>query len=522
MAAVGVWLVLLLSFAIAATLTPLVRDTARRNGLFDHALSSRKVHGRPTPRVGGIAIVFAFYAAVTAAMLWPPLQAELSAAPGESAIRTSTLLAGGIAIFVLGLYDDLKGAGAKQKFTVQFAVAGLVYAAGLRIEIVANPFGGALALGWLSLPLTLLWIAGAMNAMNLMDGLDGLAGGIAIAAAAMTIAAGAHTDHLFAVISAAALAGAVGGFLVYNISPASIFMGDSGSMFLGYVLATSAIQPQHHTGEIPFFAFLVALGIPIADTLAAVVRRALRGAPLFVADREHVHHRLLDLGLAPRQASLILWALAALLAGAGMTLAGCSPGTLLVAVAVSFALGLHQLGCLHLQSLAALLARRRRNLERRRAIRVAGERLRRARRVADLLEPLQAIGPALGAQGIWLHIDAEGMTGERALVCVGPVAQAHPLFRTMHGILGEHPGAGSIEVAWNDGRTSLDRDSEIAIELLCGHVGAALRRIERAAPRRAGWFHEMRARSHEMQPTPVAQNARNSPVGESVDHASPG
>jgi UDP-GlcNAc:undecaprenyl-phosphate GlcNAc-1-phosphate transferase len=508
--------VLLLSFAIAAALTPLVRDTARRNGLVDYALSSRKVHCRVTPRLGGVAIVFAFYAAVTAAMVWPSVQAALSA--DESASGTGVLLVGGIAIVLLGLYDDLKGAGAKQKFAVQFAVAGLVYAAGFRIEIVSNPFGSAIALGWLSLPLTVLWITGAMNAMNLIDGLDGVAGGIAVAAAAMTFAASAHAGNLFTMIAAAALAGAVAGFLVYNFSPASIFMGDTGSMFLGYILAVLAIQPNHGTGETPFLAFVVALGLPIADTLAALVRRALRGAPLFVADREHIHHRLLDLGLAPRQVSLILWAVAALLAGAGMTLAGCSPGTLLVAVAVSSLLGLTQLGCVRFEGLAELLARRRTNLERRRVIREAGERLRNARGVADLLESLQAVGPALGARCIWLHLDAGGINGDRNPLRYGPVAQSYPPFRTIHGILGERPGAGSIEVAWSEGRTSLDRDSEIAIELLCDHVAAALRHIERAAPRPAGWLHEVRS-------TPLAQAAarngavreRNGAVRERVD-----
>lgn len=512
MVAVG-GLILLLAFSIAAALTPLVRDLARRRGLFDHALTSRKVHGRPVPRLGGVAIVLAFYAALAATMLWPGLDAALSDDPRERAIRTGTFLAGGIAIFLLGLYDDLKGAGAKQKFAVQFAVAGLAYAAGFRIEVVANPFGDAIALGWLSLPLTLLWISGAINAMNLIDGLDGVAAGIALAAAAMTFAVSAQSGDLLALISAAALAGAVAGFLVYNFNPASIFMGDSGSMFLGYVLAMAAIQPQRGTGEVALLAFAVALGIPIADTLAALVRRAVRGVPLFVADREHIHHRLLDLGLAPRQVSLMLWAVAALLAGAGMTLAGCGPETMLVAVAIAGALGMNQLGCWRFQSPAAVLARRRRNVERRRVIRAAGERLRRARRVADLLEPLQTVSPALGARSIWLHLDAVGTAGERARF--GPLEDGDPAFRTMHGILGERPGAGSIEVAWDDERTSLDRDSEIAIEMLCDHVAAALRQIDRGAPRPAAWLHEVR-------PTPVRQTARNAAVDESVDRASPG
>jgi UDP-GlcNAc:undecaprenyl-phosphate/decaprenyl-phosphate GlcNAc-1-phosphate transferase len=470
--------VLLLAFVLSSLLTPLVRDAASRRQLFDHATTSRKVHGRPIPRVGGVAIVLAFYAAITAAL---PLQTEhvAGADARQTSMRTGAFLAGGLLIFLIGLYDDLKGAGAKQKFTAQFAVAFLLYAAGFRVDVIANPFGEAIALGWLSLPLTVVWISGVINAMNLIDGLDGLAGGVALAAAAMMVAVSLHTGDTLGTAIAAALAGSVVGFLIYNFHPASIFMGDTGSMFLGYVLATSAIQPRRGTGEVELVGFIVALGLPIADTLAAMLRRALRGVPLFVADREHIQHRLLDLGLTPRQSCLLLWSLAVLLAGAGMTLAGIGPGALLVAIVVAGALGLNQLGCLNLQYPAALRARRNLNLERRRAIRAAGERLTRARRVEELVTVFQDVGPALGARALWLHLDANGAGGPRIPRRLGPSEPGKRTLRTVHGLLGERPSSRSIEVEWTGERTELDRDAEIAVELLCFYVAAALRQLER-------------------------------------------
>jgi UDP-GlcNAc:undecaprenyl-phosphate GlcNAc-1-phosphate transferase len=330
----------------------------------------------------------------------------------------------------------------------------------------------------------------------------------------MTFVASAQAGHPFGMISAAALAGAAGGFLLYNFNPATIFMGDSGSMFLGYVLAATALQRAPQTGQVELVAFVVALGVPIADTLVAMLRRAIRGVPLFVADREHIHHRLLDLGLTPRQAALTVWALAVLLAGAGTTLAGAGPGALVVAVAISGAIGLNQLGCWGFQNPAALLARRRRNVERRRAIRATREQLRSARRVADLLGALETVGPALGARCIWLHLDAMGGTGERTPLRLGPLEDGAPAFRTMHGILGERPGGGSLEVAWRGERTSLDRDSEIAIELLCDDVAAALRQIgiELGTPRPAERLHDIRQAAE--------RAAREATARESVDRAS--
>src|SRR4029079_7950986 len=161
----------ILSMLCAALLTPLVRRLAHRFGALDHALSSRKIHGQAVPRLGGIAIVIAFYAPLLGLLF---AQSAVGETLGHERYFALGLFLGGIMIASLGVYDDLRGAGAGKKFTVQFLVAGIVYFLGFRIDVIANPFGDAVSLGWAALPFPLLWVVGVINAMNLIDGLDGL------------------------------------------------------------------------------------------------------------------------------------------------------------------------------------------------------------------------------------------------------------------------------------------------------------------------------------------------------------
>src|SRR5580765_2978700 len=222
-----------LSVLCGTVLTPLIRRLAHRLGVLDHALSSRKIHGKPIPRLGGIAIVIAFYVPLIGLTLFPTGVGELFLAQRKHVIG---LFGGGLPIALLGLYDDLRGAGAGRKFLVQFAVAGFLYYLGFRIEVLANPFGEGITLGWVSLPFTLFWIVGVINAMNLIDGLDGLAGGVALVAVVITFLISFQRGHPLMMLFSSALAGAILGFLFYNFNPATIFMGDTGSMFLGFVL----------------------------------------------------------------------------------------------------------------------------------------------------------------------------------------------------------------------------------------------------------------------------------------------
>ena len=267
----------LLALLASLALTPLARRLALRTGVLDQALSSRKVHGRPIPRLGGVAMVASFYLAVGVLALADPGVRTLLAADGT---RTAALLLGGLAIAGLGLHDDLHGATASTKLLVELALAGLLFAAGFRIDEVALPFLPPLALGWLALPVTVLWIAGVTNAVNLVDGLDGLAAGVALVAAAATGLLAFLGGNLLVVLLAAALAGAALGFLRSNYHPASIFMGDTGSLFLGFVLAALSLRTQHPSSTaVGLLGSALVLGLPIADTALAIGRRALRGAP---------------------------------------------------------------------------------------------------------------------------------------------------------------------------------------------------------------------------------------------------
>jgi UDP-GlcNAc:undecaprenyl-phosphate GlcNAc-1-phosphate transferase len=460
--------------ATAAVLTPLVRTLSIRLGLLDQALGSRKLHGRPVPRLGGVAIVAAFYAPLVALLFVDSQVGQRFWAQDERAVG---LFLGGLAIAALGVYDDVRGAGARLKFAVQFGVAGVLYAIGFRIDQIANPFGDPIPLGVLGLPFTLLWIAGVVNAMNLIDGLDGLAGGVGLVAVATTFAVAVLRGEPLMVLFTAALAGAVLGFLFYNFNPASIFMGDSGSMFLGFVLATTAIQThQKSATAVAILVPFVALGIPIADTLLAIARRAARGAPLFQADRGHIHHRLLATGLTHRQTVLVLYGASIVLglSALGLVLASSFEATLfLLGLSVLGTVALRRLGYLDLSAAPAMLALRRRNVEMRETMGRAGEALRAAAGPEALWEAVRAAAPALGASSVSLRLAGRQWT--EGLPGAGPGA-----LRARYPIAAGRAGEHHLEIGFSDGRTTVDRDTEVAAEILCEHAAAALERIERA------------------------------------------
>ena len=300
-----------LACLVSVLLTPFMRRFALARGLFDDQMPARKIHGRPIPRLGGLAIVAGFYVPLLALLLPASSVGGTFYAKMPEAV---TFLLGGVAICGLGLFDDLRGAGAGKKFLVQFAVAGALFMAGNRIEQLTLPFVGTLTLGSLSLPFTLLWVVGVINALNLIDGLDGLAAGVGFFAVATTFAIAALRQDPLMMLFMGALGGSIVGFWAYNFNPASIFMGDTGSMFLGYVLGVGAMRTsQKSSTAVAILVPILALGLPIADTLLAMLRRALAGRPMFSADRQHIHHRLLDLGLSQRRVVMTLYGVAALL-----------------------------------------------------------------------------------------------------------------------------------------------------------------------------------------------------------------
>ena len=298
------------ALVVGLVVTPLVRGFAQHRGLLDQP-GGRKVHRVPVPRLGGVAMAIAFGAAIGLATL---ADSDLGGSPYFRPNRAPAILVGVALLSVVGLIDDIRGMRALHKLGFQVAVALVAWWLGLSIERFVLPWG-SVDLGPLALPVTVAWIVGVINAVNLIDGLDGLAAGVVLTVlgAFGLLAASDGVDPSLVIV--AALMGAAVGFLAYNLHPASIIMGDTGSMVLGFVVAAVAISlTQYGVRPQAPWVPIVALGVPIIDTLWAIVRRTARGEPFFVADRSHIHHQLLRLGLNQRDAMLILTAVSAGLA----------------------------------------------------------------------------------------------------------------------------------------------------------------------------------------------------------------
>lgn len=317
--------------------TPVVLALSRKIGAVD-VPDDRKVHAVPTPTLGGGAIFFGVWTAVVAASFLPPFQQFLRPLVVWPLPELAGILAGSIIIFVLGVVDDLKGLMAPVKLSGQLLAAGFVFLSGVRLEYFRFPVAGVGALSMspdISAIATIAWIVIVVNAVNLMDGLDGLAAGVtAIAAGAFFVYTyqlsrqGLAGPEPTAQLVSAAVVGGTVGFLRYNFNPAKIFMGDSGSMTLGFLLATATVVGVGRSGTqspsdvsaafvfyLPLVIPLIVLAIPLLDTILAVVRRARKGQHVFHADREHLHHRLLEIGHGHRQAVLIIYAWTAIIAG---------------------------------------------------------------------------------------------------------------------------------------------------------------------------------------------------------------
>ena len=295
----------LLTAAIVAFITtPVVRTLAFRVGAVDVPRDGRRMHDHPIPRMGGLAIFFGFILSV---LLFLPLTTQLRG-----------MLLGAVVIVILGIFDDIYALSAKLKFAVQIGAALIAVLMGNQIDYLSNPniFSSDpyWHLGVLSIPISVLWIVAITNAVNLIDGLDGLACGVStISSMTMLVIALTVAEAQVAILMAA-LAGACIGFLPYNLNPAKIFMGDTGSTFLGFVLATVSIQGLFKSYAIISFAvpFLV-LGLPIFDTCFAILRRLARGQSPMAPDRGHIHHRLIDMGFTQKQAVAVLYLISAIL-----------------------------------------------------------------------------------------------------------------------------------------------------------------------------------------------------------------
>ena len=316
--------------------TPSVKALAESLNALDLPGDKRKIHRRAVPRMGGIAI---FLALIAALLAFSRINAPLAG-----------VVKGAAVIVLMGAMDDVLELRAPLKLSVQIIAALIAWRSGVRIEVLSWPLAAEGArfvyVGALSMPLTVLWITACTNALNLIDGLDGLAAGVAAISSASMLAVAALVSEAEIAILLAALTGACLGFLPYNRSPAAIFMGDVGSQLLGYLLSAASLLGMFKAHAlITFFVPLLALALPLADTVFAFLRRVANGRDPFTADRGHLHHRLLDMGLDQRQAVAVLYGvsaaagmLAVLSAGGRHALGAVCGAAIMLAISAAFAL----------------------------------------------------------------------------------------------------------------------------------------------------------------------------------------
>ncbi len=327
------WLLYIAAFASAFSITlvttPFAKWLSIRLGAIDYP-KDRGVHTKPMPRMGGIAIVLGFMIPVI--VLYP-------FAHTMNMRQFIGFIIGAAIIVCLGIVDDTHNLPAKLKFCVQIIAAMIVILSGTRINIVLWPMTQALRT--FSIPITLLWIVGMTNAVNLIDGLDGLAAGVTAIASICLMVLCAITGSIEAVVFTAALSGACLGFLPRNFNPAELFMGDTGSTFLGFVLGvTSVMGVFKGYALLALIVSVLCLGFPIFDTIFAILRRLAKHQPIMQADRGHLHHKLIDHGFNQKQAVLILYALSLGLGLLAIFIACKDSRTLVVSVLMAILLSL--------------------------------------------------------------------------------------------------------------------------------------------------------------------------------------
>lgn len=376
-------------------LTRTVRDFASRRGWVAPPSHERHLHSTPLPRLGGIAIFISFLLSILAAGAIAYLVPSVRSAFDFNTLLT--VLAPASLVFLLGVYDDLYGAGPYVKFAVQAVAATMLFAGGLRILNVPVLFGSHKLPWFLGLPLTILWVLAITNAFNLIDGLDGLAAGSALFSTLVAFVVALLNGYPLVTLMTLALAGAILGFLRYNFNPATIFLGDSGSLFIGFLLSALALVGAEKAPTIVAVAIpVVSFGLPILETSLSILRRLISGRPVFTADREHIHHKLLQHGMSHRQVVIVLYAVSAVFALLSLFLlwpTGSSLGLVLAVLGIGIWIGVQRLGYLELGELSRVAQR---TLEQRQvfinnlAIRRATEELKVARDYEQIQRVLEA------------------------------------------------------------------------------------------------------------------------------------
>lgn len=291
-----IYLTLIVCFAVSILITPLMKKLAFLIGATDRP-NQRKVHQSIMPRLGGLAIFISFI--IGFFLLRPENPSSLA------------ILLGSLIIVITGVCDDLFELPAKLKLLGQLVAAvTVVFLGDLQVVFINLPFGGQLEFGLFSIPFTILWIVGITNAINLIDGLDGLAAGVS-SIALITISGMAIIQGNFYVVMVGSIVlASTLGFLIYNFHPASIFMGDTGAMFLGFIISVLSLLGYKNVTFISFIVPVIILGVPISDTIFAIVRRIINKQPLSAPDKSHLHHCMLRLGFSHRQTVLLIYAMA--------------------------------------------------------------------------------------------------------------------------------------------------------------------------------------------------------------------
>jgi len=312
---------------LALVTTPAVIWLARRIKAVDHP-GVRTIHERPTPRIGGVAIFISAMSLLIAVLF---LSSTVSNAFRDIRLQLTTLFCTATFIFFIGLVDDLKRLPARFKFLAELLAGCVLCLVGVRVSAIAVTEQWTLQLGLLSWPLTLLWIVGVTNAVNMSDGLDGLAAGIAAIACGVIAVFAIHGGQAVMAVLMLALIGSLTGFLFFNFNPARIFMGDCGSLFLGFIIASSSVLCSMKSSALVGLALpFLALGVPIFDTLFSMLRRFIDRRSIFAPDRSHFHHKLVDLGLKQRHVVILIYIITLIATGLGMFMMVTDDGTTLM------------------------------------------------------------------------------------------------------------------------------------------------------------------------------------------------
>ena len=471
-------------FAGALIVGVLMTPVMRWVGLKVRAVSGtggRHVHERVIPRLGGVALAAGW--SIPLLVMFQTDEFAMASLDGSNK-QLFGVIFGGLVLCAVGAVDDIKGVKASHKLITQVATAILAYVCGFRIEAIALPFGGAMSMGAFALPVTVIWIVGITNALNLIDGLDGLAAGIGFFAALTSFVLAYLSGSVFVALLMAALMGVLLGFLFFNFNPARIFMGDSGSYFLGYVLATMSLAgslQQKASTAVSLLVPVIALGLPIFDTLFSMVRRFLERRPIFSPDRGHIHHRLLDLGLTHRRAVIVLYAVSVVLAASAIAVSlgrSWEVGVAMLSTSIVF-VGLVRFGG-YVEYLHVVRRQKSRIYEPRveqlrQTIPTLLERLQRSRTEADVFGLLEFVQRHLRFDLVHVFsADFErrwegGRPGEANVLNRDLVIVTYPLGRDDHA-------RAKVRFGWKSTEQHVAPHADILLQLLADGVARALHR----------------------------------------------